>query len=193
MAATGDSDTPPAREPLEPRPATQPMMMAATAPRRWVVPLAAVLALLVVSGVAFIVLNRPTEPAVVAPPPPVTSKGTPRAVAAESAQKPEPSPVPVKADPPGPKADAPAGVAKSDSSRPPRPPPTPKPARVVHTQKDTTRRIDDLTTKAMALPGGQTRRMALKALEDVRADLAAGGSPEEAWNTLDTNVMPMLK
>jgi hypothetical protein len=189
LSTVGDSDTPPAREPLEPKPATQPMMMAAGSPRRWVVPLAGLLALLVVGGVAFVVLNRPTEPAVVAPPPPVTSKGPPRVVAPD---KPEAPPVPVKADAPAPKTEAPVGVAKSDSPRPPRPTPAPKTPRA-HTQKEATRRIDDLTTKATAMPDGPIRRMALTALEQVRRDVAAGGSVEDAWNTLDTQVMPMLK
>jgi serine/threonine-protein kinase len=181
------SETPPARPPLEPRPATEPNMMAAPAPRRWVVPLAALLALIVLAGVAFVVLGRPTDPPpLVAPPPPAASKDPPRAVTAE---KPDPAeeraPVaPVKADPPQ--------VGKSEGPKAvTRPPPVRRPQ---HTQEEALKRIQDLTAKAQSLETSQKKHLALVALEGFRSDLLSGvKSADQTWKDLDTSQLLMLK
>jgi serine/threonine-protein kinase len=180
------SETPPARAPLEPRPATEPNMAAAPAPRRWVVPLAAVLALAVLAAVAFIVLGRPTDPPLVAPPPPAANKDPPKAITAE---KPDPADdraatAPVKADAPQPgKTDGPKVVN--------RPPP---PRRPQHTTEEALKRIQDLTAKAQSLESSQKKHLALVALESFRSDLLSGvKSADQTWKDLDTSQLLMLK
>jgi hypothetical protein len=161
-------------------------MTAAPAPRRWVVPLAAVLALAVLAAVAFIVLGRPTDTPLVAPPPPAANKDPPKAVTAE-----KPDPADDRAPTAPMKADAPQAGKTEGPKAVNRPPP---PRRPQHTTEETLKRIQDLTAKAQSLETGQKKHLALVALESFRSDLLSGvKSADQTWKDLDTSQLLMLK
>jgi serine/threonine-protein kinase len=183
------SETPPQRAPLEPRPATDRMMLAVAPSRRWLLPVAIIGALLIVAAVWLVFFREGGEPSVVPLPPPVVVKEPPRAVPADG--------VTTVATPAAPlvktNAEAQTPAVKADPPRAPKPVPVAAKPRAQHSKAEVRKRIAGLRERVKELPESQ-QHTAKQGLDAFETGLNPESSnPDEIWSSLDNFAKTMFK